>query len=242
MFGQGFSEEYKKYLYSGLKCSNCNARFLRKPVGDGLPKLYLKDGTELENSLSNSVEFFMKNSKIALLECHICGYRWNMYKESNSIISSKFEFVSIEETHKSEDIFDTTERLIDNSKGTNKIPGIYKFGEERSKTYSIQYDNAQVKGKQLNLGMKLSDVDLGSIKVTSEETLKKQYSISEEIKEIRGEELNYVVDEFIKQTITFNRIRIWQHGIIKFRHQDNTEFDIPFKVIKGVKSEMIVDV
>lgn len=229
----GYSEEQKKFLSSGLKCFSCNNSLTNKTfvnkVGVGQPNYYLKDGTKIKSS---SLKLLLDRNIV--VECPSCGYRWNWYGESNPVIPNKLEFVYIKETHRSEEILGTEKRLIDNSKSRSKTTRKFTIGREWSKSYSIQYENTQVKGTELNLGIKLPEIDLGSIKVTSEETLRKEYSISEEKKENYTEEVEFEVSEFNKLNIIFSWKRIWQYGIIKFRNQDNTEFDIPFKVAVGV--------
>ncbi|MBD2358738.1 hypothetical protein H6G41_29785 [Tolypothrix sp. FACHB-123] len=218
----GYSEEYKKFLSSGYKCFKCNKTLLNR-LGFINAKFYSKDGTEIALA---TVGF----RRDVVLECPDCNHRWNMYGKSNPIRPNKLEVVSIIETHRSEEILGIDQRIIDNSKSTSKTTRKFTVSKEWSKSYSIQYENTQVNGTELNLGVKLPEIEIANIKLTSQETLKSQYSISEGKKETYTEEVQVEVSGYKKLKVFFTWKRIWQHGVIKFRHQDNTEFDVPFQV------------
>lgn len=218
----GYSEEHKKFLSSGYKCFKCNKTLLNR-LGSVNAKSYSKDGTEIA---IGTIGF----RRDVVLECHDCTHRWNMYSKSNPIRPNKLEFVSIIETHRSEEILGIDQRIIDNSKSTSKTTRKFTVSREWSKSYSIQHENTQVNGTELNLGVKLPEIEIANIKLTSQETLKSQYSISEGKKETYTEEVQVEVSGYKKLNVIFTWKGIWQHGVIKFRHQDNTEFYVPFKV------------
>jgi hypothetical protein len=206
----GYSEEYKKFLSSGFKCSNCNNTLLK---GIGI-------------LARENVPF----ARVTVLKCHHCNYSCNIYASSNTIRPNKLEVVSIIETHRSADIWGIDQRIIDNSKSTSKTTRKITVSKEWSKTYNIQDEKTQVNGTELNSGVKLPEIEIANIKLTSQETLKSRYSISEGKKETYTEEVQVEVSEYKKVEVSFTWKRIWQHGVIKFRHQDNREFDVPFQI------------
>lgn len=218
----GYSEEYKKFLSSGYKCLKCNKTLLNR-LGNFNGKYYSQDGAQI----AYPAVVFRRD---VVVECPDCAHRWNMYGKSNPIRPNKLEVVSIIETHRSEEILGIGQRLIDNSKSTSKTTRKFTVSQEWSKSYSIQYENTQVNGIEWNLGVKLPEIEIANIKLTSQETLKNQYSVSEGKKENYTEEVQVEVSGYKKLKVIFTWKRIWQHGVIKFRHQDNTEFDVPFQV------------
>lgn len=157
-----------------------------------------------------------------------------MRGKSNPTRPNKLELVSIIETDRSEEILGTEQRLIDNSQSTSKTTRKFTVSRKWSKSYSIQYENTQVNGTEFNLGLKFPETEVASIKVTSQETLKKQYFISEGIKENYTEEVQVEVPESRKLNLIFRWKRIWQNGFIKLRSQDNTELNVPFQVVVGM--------
>jgi ssDNA-binding Zn-finger/Zn-ribbon topoisomerase 1 len=224
-FLHGYSEEHKKFLSSGYKCPECGKTLLNR-LGFITVNFYSKDGARIPLAVGQiSGE---------IVECPNCNHRWNMRGKSNPSRPNKLELVSIIETHRSEEILGTEQRLIDNSQSTSKTTRKFTVSREWSKSYSIQYENTQVNGTELNLGLKFPEIEVASIKVTSQETLKKQYSISEGTKENYTEEVQVEVLESIKLNLIFRWKRIWQNGFIKLRSQDNTELNVPFKVVVGM--------
>ena len=81
--------------------------------------------------------------------------------------------------------------------------------------------------------------EITSIKTSFEETIRKQYSISEETKEVYSEEIEIEVSSSIKLNLVFQWKRIWQCGFIKFRNQNNEELKVPFRVVVGVTFDQL---
>ncbi len=226
LYGNLLSEEHKTFLSSGYKCPNCNKTLLNR-AGISTVKFYSKDGTKMN--------IFTASFRGEIAECPHCGHRWNLYAKSSPIITpNKLEIVNIIETHRSEEILGEEKRLIDNSRSTSKTTRRFTVSREWSKSYSIQYENTQVNGTELNLGLKLPETELANLKITSQETLNKQYSITEGTTENYTEEVEIEVPGSKKLKIIFTWKRIWQHGIIKFQDQNNQVFDVPFQVAVGV--------
>lgn len=235
---RGYSEEQTKFVDSCYKCLKCNKTLLNGQ-GGFIFNFYSTDGAKL-----TYLDFVRRGGMFnhnLVQECPNCGYRWNLYANSNPIRPNKLEVVSIIETHRSEEMFGTEKKLIDNSKSTSKTTLKITVSREWSKSYSIQDENIQVNGTELNIGIKLPELELPSIKASSQETLKKKYFISEEKRETYTEEVQFEVPEHKKLTVIFSWKRILQHGIIKFLNQDNREFDVPFTVGVGVTFDQSQD-
>lgn len=229
LFG-GWSEEQKKFMSSGYKCSNCNKVLFTALTGI-TSYLYFKDGTKA-NSLSLVLNRY--GARDLILKCPSCSYCWNLYGNSNSITPNQVEFLGIEETHRLTEDLGTDTRLIDNSKSTSKITRKFTISREWSKTYLVQYENTKTNSTELNLQLKVSEVEFGGIKQASQTALKTAYSISEVKKEIFTDDVQIDVSEHQKVNVFFAWKSIWQYGSMKFRYQNNMEFDIPFKVSVGV--------
>ena len=221
----GYSEEHKIFLSSGYKCSKCNKTLLNM-AGILTVKFYSKDGKKMN--------MFTGTYQGEIAECPHCAHRWNYRGKSSPIRPNKLEVVNIIETSRSEEILGVEQRLIDNSRSTSKTTRRFTVSREWSKNYTIKYENTQVNGAELNLGLKLVETELANLKVASQETLNKQYSISEGTTENYTEEVQVEVPGYKKLNVIFNWKRIWQHGVIKFRDQNNQVFDVPFQVAVGV--------
>jgi hypothetical protein len=224
-FSYGFSEEHKIFYSSGYKCSQCSNTLLTK-FGNLDVNIYSKDGTK--------INLILMLTHGEILECPHCNHRWKMRGTSNITKANKLEIVDVIETDRSEEILGIEKRLIDNSKSTSKTTRKFAISREWSKNYSIQYEKTQANGTEFNLTLKLSEAELGGIKLSSQETIKKQYSVFEGTKENYTEEVIVEVAESKKLNFIFSWKRIWQNGLIKLCSQDNTELYVPFRVVVGV--------
>lgn len=180
------------------------------------------------------IKFIGKMSVFVISSTVYAVASWDKLANSSPIKPNKLEVVNIIERSRSEEILGVEQRLIDNSRSTSKTTRRFTVSREWSKNYTIKYENTQVNGTELNLGLKLVETELANLKVASQETLNKQYSISEGTTENYTEEVQVEVPESKKLKIIFTWKRIWQHGIIKFRDQNNQVFDVPFQVAVGV--------
>jgi hypothetical protein len=223
---QGLSDEYKQFLASGYKCSKCGNRLLY--LGPAGVNFYSSDG--------NRIPFWRVALRGAeLAECSNCFHRWRVYSRSQPVASEKLEILGIIETARSEEVFGVDRRLIDNSKSSTKLTRRFSVSKEWAKTYSIEYEKAFVDGAEFNV--ELSEVF--SIKASSEETLRKQYALSEETKETYLEEVEIEVPSFTKLSLIFQWKRIWQHGFIRLQIQNNKEIKIPCQIVVGVTFDQL---
>ncbi|MBD2255398.1 hypothetical protein [Nostoc parmelioides] len=224
----GLSKEYENFLASGYKCSQCSEVLYSMWKGYKV-NFYSKNGEKIKPPFIYKAE---------IVECPNCNYRWNVRGESN--VNSANKVLEIKETQRSEEFIGKEQRLIDNSKSTSKITRRFTITREWSKAYSIEYEKTQVNGLDINLKLKFLEVELDAMKLLFQETIKKQYSISEETKENYTEEVIVEVPEYKKTNLIFSWKRIWQDGFIKICSPDNTEISIPFKVVVGVTFDQSV--
>lgn len=219
----GWSEEYKKYLTLGYKCPECSQSLLNSAGFVTKGQFYDING----NKLAPMAVVFNRS---ALLECENCHYRWPVFKNVTKSASKKFYTVDVVETHRSEESLGIDQRLIDNSKSSTTISRRFSVSKEWAKTYSIECENSITKGAELNLGLN----EISSIKLASDDAVRKQYSIASEERENYEEGIEVEVPAHTKLCISFHWKRIWQHGFIRFRNDDNLEFQVPFQIVVGV--------
>jgi DNA-directed RNA polymerase subunit RPC12/RpoP len=229
-----FSEEHKSFCASGYKCSSCS----KSALGFTSPRLnyYSGNGKQL-SFVVHSTDLFLYKSTLGftpsaeLVECQKCGYRWEIYKKGQANIpKQKLEVSDIIETDRSEEIIGVDRRLIDNSKSSSRLTRKFSINREWSKVYSIEYEKAQANGIELGVGVS----ETVSVKATSEESIRKKYFTSEESREICSEEVEVEIPASTKLNLAFQWKRIWQHGFILLRNENNEESRIPFRVVVGI--------
>ena len=168
--------------------------------------------------------------------CSKCGCEID--RQGNEIVNSpplKSEILGIVETGRVEESLGSDRRIIDNSKSSVNLTRKFSISKEWARTCSIEYEKAQVGSTELGIGID----EITSIKTSFEETIRKQYSISEETKEVYSEEIEIEVPSSIKLNLVFQWKRIWQCGFIKFRNQNNEELKVPFRVVVGVTFDQL---
>ena len=144
------------------------------------------------------------------------------------------KLVTISETYREEDIIYKEERIVDNSRSKSKITRKFTFSNEITTTYSILFEKSNFNGVDLNIGINLPQSELASITATSQETLKELYSISKNSKQSREEEIIVEVEPLTKKTLIIIWKQVLQNGYIKIIDENNSELNIPFKVVVGL--------
>lgn len=216
------SDEHKQSVASG-KCLSCGGRVL--PLSDSNVNCYAKDGTKLLSAWQRT------KTRPEVLECKQCSYRWRIYSTSPPIV----EVLGIIEMERHEEPIGEERRLIDNSKSSTKLTRKISISREWTKTYSIEYEKSQIDGTEVDIGVSESV----GIKASSEETIRKQYSISEEVKETYLDEVEVEVSGFTKLSLAFHWKRIWQHGFIRLCTQNDKELNIPFRIAVGITFDQL---
>lgn len=143
---------------------------------------------------------------------------------------SKYSSINIVETIRSEEPVGEEQRAIDNSGSAINLTRRFTVSKEWSQSYTVQYERVRSSGGEFNLGI----ADKAGIKLTIQEALKSQYSISDETRRAYAEEVVLEIPAKTRLRVFFHWKRIWQHGIIKLRDQRNREIEIPFQVVIGL--------
>ncbi len=221
----GISDEHKEFVASGYKCSNCRGNLLGMWRANF--NIYAKDGTRAPS--------WKGIVGAELAECPNCSYRWRIYSKTLPLIADTIEVLGITESERSEEPLGVDRRLIDNSKSSTKLTRRFSISKEWTKTYTIEYEKSQVDGTQFNIGVNESV----GFQASSEETIRKQYSISEEEKETYLDEVEVEVPGFTKLSLSFQWKRIWQHGLIRLCAQNDKEICIPFRVAVGITFDQL---
>ena len=210
-----------------IKC-NCNC--------------YSVDGSKIndENSIKNSMKNFFKSrlagifkgmdiSEINELECPYCGHRWLMFQKSKRII-----FKQTKETRTSEEFIGEEKRVIDNLQNSSEITRTIEFTKEWSKLSTIEDEKIKVDGIETTLGPEFLAVKGINIKKTSQETIKKKYSIAEGEKETFKDGISFKVESNKQLTLVIKWKNIYQHGLIIFEEESKEgtrTIEIPFKIL-----------
>jgi hypothetical protein len=146
------------------------------------------------------------------------------------------------ETERVEEFLGSEQRLIDNSNSATNLTRKFTISKEWAQSYTIEDENTTTGGGEGSVGLQFFNLNLGSIKLTAQNSIKEKYSISESSKQIYGEEIVIQIPPHTKLRVFFQWKRLWQHGIVKFKDVDGFEFSLPFRVVIGVTfDQMQVD-
>lgn len=214
------SEEHRRFLEAGYKCQRCNARLGPAPVGHSTTNYYAMDGRRLSAWLGGAV-------RADTVECPQCGHRWKLYGTSSVAPSSAIE--EIVETHRSEEFFGEDRRVIDNSKSSTQLTRNFSVSKQWSKSCQLDFERTQSDGAELTIGAK----EVTGLKLSSEEKLRRTYTMSQDTSETCTEEVSCEVPAHKKVTIAVRWKRIWQHGFVRAT-RNGTPLQIPFRVAVGV--------
>ena len=222
----GWSDEHKQFYSSGYRCPQCNERLMSSL------------GTITVNFYSDKRELIplwkMAVYRADFAGCPKCNYLWKVKGTNQPDAPRKFEILGIIETDRMEENIGTDKRTIDNSMSSVKLKRKFTISKQWAKTYSLEYEKVQVENSGLTIG-----IDKLDIKTGFEETIRKQFAISEETQEVYSEEVEIDVPGSTKLNVLFYWKRIWQCGFIRFRNQNVEELKIPFRVAVGVTFDQL---
>jgi DNA-directed RNA polymerase subunit RPC12/RpoP len=217
----GMSEQHRQFLSNGWKCPHCNER-LMNAVGVVTANFYAADGSRMSKWAGGGL-------RADLVECPKCSHRWKMYGDSAAVQPTGTEVIEIIETERREEFFGEDRRVIDNSKNSGSPTRSFSFSKEWSKTFHVEVERAKSGGAELSLGAK----DAGALRLSSEEKLRRTYSVSADTKETSTEDVSCQAPAYRKLTVVVRWKRIWQHGIV-VAVRDGEPLHIPFRVAVGV--------
>jgi hypothetical protein len=217
----GASDEHRRFLESGYCCQGCGKR-LTNILGNLSVNFYTADGRKISLWSGGAVR-----SDIA--ECPKCGHRWSTYGKAAPNQPPGSETAEIVETERREEFFGEDRRVIDNLRSSSRPTRTFSFSKEWSRALHIEAERAAKENAGLSLGAK----DVAALQISSEEVLRRTYSISEDTKESSTEEISCEVPAHRKLTVIVRWKRIWQHGFVVLTRDDIT-LRVPFRVAVGV--------
>ncbi|MCP4111371.1 MAG: hypothetical protein GY749_38550 [Desulfobacteraceae bacterium] len=217
-----YSKEFRRFKLT-CQCPACGAFHWLMPF-------FKKDGSQY-----SIVNWMWKLEPGSYFECNKCDSKFLCYATDQPVTSEKLKILGIIETDRVEENLGTDRKIIDNSKSSVKLIRKFSINKEWSKIYSIEYEKGQIDNTMLNIGID----KLANIKADFEKTIRKQYVISEERREVYSEEVEIEVPGSIKLTMLLQWKRIWQCGFIKFINQNNEELRVPFRVAVGVTFDQL---
>jgi DNA-directed RNA polymerase subunit RPC12/RpoP len=222
----GWSEEFKKFYSSGYRCPGCNERLLTT-FGVITVDFYSKNGNKIP--LWKLVVY-----KADFAECPKCRHRWPVKGTGYVETPAKLEILGIRETDREEEEIGTDKRVIDNSMSSVGSKRKFTVSKQWAKSYSVEYEKTQTENSGISVGLE----DIG-IKASLEETIRKQFAISEETREVYSEEVEINIPGSTKLNVFFHWKKIWQHGYVKFKNQEGELSEVPFRVAIGVTFDQL---
>lgn len=224
----GLSEEQAKYALTS-KCPLCGAY----PFFRGGLRIFKSDGTRLTGLHTLAPALWEDRSLMA--ECPKCRQRWPVFDTYQPSVSNQLHIVSIVETSISEEFIGEEQKLIDNSNSATSLTRRIAVNREWSQSYTVEYEKTQTIGGEFNIGIDKAT----SIKLAAGEALRAKYSVSEETRRTRTDEIVLNVPSQTKLRVFIHWKRLWQHGLVKLRDEKNREFEVPFKVAVDVTFDQI---
>ncbi|NOS89527.1 MAG: hypothetical protein HOP34_13485 [Methylococcaceae bacterium] len=222
----GWSDELLKFYSSGYRCPQCNERLLGS-LGN----------LTLDYYAANMEKFplwKLAPFRAEFVGCPKCQYVWKAKANSPATVPAKLAQLHVTETDRVEESLGTDQRLIDNSMSSVSIKRKFTVSKQWTKTYAIDYEKVRAESSGFTLG-----IDETSFKAGIEESIRKQFSISEEINEVYAEEVEIEVPGFTKLMMLFHWKRIWQCGYIQLSNLHGEDVHLPFRVAVGVTFDQL---
>lgn len=220
-----YSEEYQKFLTSGYKCSQCHNVLIK--LGVITARYYTEDMVSIPG-LKPTIPGVTSIQR-QIMECPHCNHKWTIITKSN-----QFKFVRNEEIGTFEKLVYSEPREYDNTGHNKKILPKVTSNRKWSRSCSIQVEKTEFNGQELNLGLTLPKAEVLNLKLTAQESLKKQYTITESEEMVITNEIPVEVDPLGKLTVLINWKHIVKKGFAIFCDINNKEFKIPFEVVVGM--------
>src|SRR5205823_10429968 len=141
----GLSDESRKFYSSGYRCPKCD-KHLRSNFGNIIVNFYSDNGKKIPI-------WKLAVLRAELAECPECSYRWKIRGSGKLDKYKTLEIFGIVETDRLEESLGTDNRIIDNSRSSAELTRKFTIIKEWSRTYSIEYEKAQVVSNGLNIGI-----------------------------------------------------------------------------------------
>lgn len=206
-----WSKEEKKYMRT-QKCPYCGGYVL-------WPHYYKSNGKRTIFALRD------------FTECTKCNRRWPRY--DNVSISSSTQVVGVldvVEVDRIEEPLGDEIRTIDNSASDITVTRVLRATKDWMQSYSVDAEQTKVTGQGLEIGSK----EIGSFKASAEDTLRRKYSLSNEVRQTFSEEIGLTVPARTKIRLTIQWKRIWQRGYVRIQHEPDRIIEVPFQMAVGL--------
>lgn len=167
----GMSEEQRQVVASGWKCQHCGASLRNLCVS---VIWYAADG----HKISKLSGHFGANLLADACGCPKCGHRWKVYG-STPVPAEAAQALKVVETERSEEFDREEQRVVDNSRSAATPTRSFSFTKEWTRAFHIDLEHAKSGGAELSVGTK----DAAALRLSSESTLRRTYSVTEETKE-----------------------------------------------------------
>lgn len=136
--------------------------------------------------------------------------------------------LDITETHRSEEQIGTEKRRIDNTAGTTRLTRTIRLTREWSRTVSLELNASHGSSIGTQLGPNWLE-----LRASVEQTLSRNYSVSEGRREEFAEEIGVEVEPGAAIAIVLVWKRLWQHGLVRVLSGGH-QVEVPFRVAVGI--------
>lgn len=217
-----FSRQQWEYMLS-CKCPLCHERTLSG-------RFVRAGGTSLA-----TLERLIKMATAAgrsdiFLECTRCHGRWPQFASEVVPTAGLPQNVEVTETHRSEEFIGDENRLIDNAQSSATLSRSLTLSREWSRSYVVEEQKKWVGSGGITLGQE----NIAGLKLAAEKTLETRYSITQTSKQVYTEQVTLNVPANCRLRLSIVWKRVWQHGLVTFRHSDGSQLQIPFQIAVGL--------
>jgi hypothetical protein len=213
-------ELWERYLSSNGPqwiCPGCGAYQLIHP------HYYKADGTR------EGLVAFHFSRKSVFWECRKCKQKWPL--EPDSLAPSQAVGVlDVVEVDRVEEPLGNEIRVIDNSASDITVTRTLRATKDWMQSYTVEAEQARLVGHGLEVGSK----EIGTFKANAEETLRRKYSFSNEVRQTFAEEIGLTVPARTKIRLTIHWKRIWQRGFVRIQQGPDRLIEVPFQMAVGL--------
>jgi len=213
-----FTKEYTKFHFTSL-CPSCRKMNVVPRIIDS------KTGETL-----SLMTFIWNYPKTAVRVCTKCSARISLYPNGDLRSQRAGDAVEISETSITEEAIGSEERTINNLGSDTGVRRRFSVSKEWSRSYVIEHEELSKLSSNLSIGPDKAS----TIGLAAEESIRKNYSVSDGERHQYAEEVEIDVPARTKVRIVFHWKRLWQHGVVKVSAPAGGEAILSFKIVRGL--------
>lgn len=164
----------------------------------------------------------------AIEECPKCNGRWFVYDRQM--------VVEVVEDNRELEVAYSDEFVLDNLNGRSTLHRKKTIGQQWTQVLDLSTEETSAHEASLTLGN-----DVMSLSAMAQNAVKTAYKISEEQTRTYSEELEFDVPAGVRRRVTLTYKRVWQHGRLLLRREDEGSLEFPFKVLVSMELDVRQD-